>query len=111
MRSRVEASRLELVPRAGEQGPHLGREHQIGPRQLTIDVVHPEPDTFHVKRADRAHQRVALLDERTERRGVRLRFQLGDDLFDKGLRGLTMIRGHCACSVLRHGVRVNERRV
>ena len=94
MRSRVEASRLELVTRTGEQGPHLGREHEIGPYQLTIDVVHPEPDAFHVKRADRAHERFALLYEQTKRCGLGLRFQLGDDLFDKGLRGLAMIRGH-----------------
>lgn len=95
MRSRVEASRFELVPRAGEQRPHLGRECQIGPRQLTIDVVHPEADALHVKCADRAYECFALVEERTKRCGLALRLQLGDDLFDESFRGLAMIRsGH-----------------
>ena len=96
MRSGMEASRFELVTGTGEQRPHVGRERQIRTGQLTINIEHAKPDALHMKRGDRAHERFTLLEECGKRRGLGRRFELGDDLFDEGFRGLTMIRGHAS---------------
>jgi hypothetical protein len=99
---RVESGRLELVPGVGKQGSNSSWNRGIVPCQQPIDVEHPEADAFHVKRADRPHERFAFLNQRGNRRLLRLAPELGNDLLYQRLRALTMICVHdegCAVSV------------
>ena len=93
MRSGVEAGGLQLTPHLGEDRRGVGGNWSAAPREHPIDVVHAKADTLHVEGGDGTGERLALLDERQERRALRLRAENRDELLDSGLRGLAMIGG------------------
>ena len=73
MRTRVEARSLELTPGVAELVNRLGGNRETGLVQQSVDVEHPETDTFHVERADRARECLALRNQRAD---TRIRRQL-----------------------------------
>ena len=65
VRPRVKSRRLQMAASILEDRAGVFRR-LCRTRQQPVDVVHPEPDAFHVERADRARECFALLDKRTD---------------------------------------------
>ena len=59
----VETGGLELVARVREEGRRLGRNRQVGPGEQPVDVIHAEPDAFHMEGLDGSCQCLALIDQ------------------------------------------------
>ena len=63
VRSCVETGSLELVARVRKEGRRLGRNRQVGPGEQPVDVIHAEPDAFHMEGLDGSGQCLALIDQ------------------------------------------------
>jgi hypothetical protein len=87
----VEAGRLEGAPHLCEGSNGGVGQGDFGSMQKPVDVEAPEPDPLHVKRMDRARQRLAFLEQGVARAARRLLFYDRDQLIDPILGVLPMI--------------------
>lgn len=93
MGSRMKSRRLELAAHVVERLSCLGGQRHGFTRDHPIDVEHPEPDSFHMKRADRDAQRSTFIEERLLRLALGLRLHAGDEVLEALFGGFSRVGG------------------
>ena len=85
---------LQLLPRISEQTRCLERNGQVATVEQPVDVVHPEPNPFHVERLDGPSEGSTLFDQGCQSiAGVGLRRQEFQERQHPCLGGESVIGG------------------
>ena len=95
MRPRMESRRLQLGSNVRKRAPGALTESNRASTNQPIDVECPEPNTFHVKRADGVAERGAFLEKRLAYCTLWLCLDLGHQRLQAILSSLSVIdSGH-----------------
>lgn len=97
MRSGVEACGFELLPDLAKSGFGLIRQRDTASIDESIDVVHAEPNAFHVERSNGEPQRFAFFEDGIPRRALRLVPNAGSESLEVLFSGFSVIGVGHAC--------------
>ena len=86
---------FQMVAHVGHDGSRFSGERHRRMRDQAVDVIDAEADSFQVKRADGAVERLGFLDQGSERPGVRrVSAQECEEIGEAALGRLAAIGGH-----------------